>query len=120
MNRFWALVVAEKLVLTKDDQPMQFVTLEDETPSGHRPCVEHDPVSIGPRSGTFSKALRRYSHFRETAVIGPEARNWSMSYLFQLQYNNTSLLSKLHERLPGFLVGLGPGLPLGQDHDWPL
>jgi DNA polymerase III alpha subunit len=25
------LVVAEKLVLTKDDQPMQFVTLEDET-----------------------------------------------------------------------------------------
>jgi len=30
-TRFWALVVAEKLVLTKDDQPMQFVTLEDET-----------------------------------------------------------------------------------------
>jgi len=30
-SRFWALVVAEKLVLTKDNQPMQFVTLEDET-----------------------------------------------------------------------------------------
>lgn len=30
-SRFWALVVAEKLVLTKDDLPMQFVTLEDET-----------------------------------------------------------------------------------------
>ncbi len=30
-SRFWAVVVAEKLVLTKDDQPMQFVTLEDET-----------------------------------------------------------------------------------------
>lgn len=30
-TRFWALVVAEKLVLTKDNEPMQFVTLEDET-----------------------------------------------------------------------------------------
>ena len=30
-SRFWALLVAEKLVLTKDDLPMQFVTLEDET-----------------------------------------------------------------------------------------
>jgi DNA polymerase III alpha subunit len=30
-SRFWALVVAEKLVLTKHGQPMQFVTLEDET-----------------------------------------------------------------------------------------
>ncbi|WP_243316716.1 hypothetical protein [Geothrix paludis] len=30
-SRFWALVVAEKLVLTKDDLPMQFVTLEDES-----------------------------------------------------------------------------------------
>ena len=30
-SRFWALVVAEKMVLTKEDQPMQFVTLEDET-----------------------------------------------------------------------------------------
>ncbi len=30
-SRFWALVVAEKVVLTKDDLPMQFVTLEDET-----------------------------------------------------------------------------------------
>lgn len=30
-SRFWALVVAEKVVLTKDNQPMQFVTLEDET-----------------------------------------------------------------------------------------
>ena len=30
-SRFWALVVAEKLVLTKEDLPMQFVTLEDET-----------------------------------------------------------------------------------------
>lgn len=29
--RFWALVVAEKLALTKDGHPMQFVTLEDET-----------------------------------------------------------------------------------------
>ena len=29
--RFWALVVDEKLILIKDDQPMQFVTLEDET-----------------------------------------------------------------------------------------
>lgn len=29
--RFWALVVAEKVVLTKDNLPMQFVTLEDET-----------------------------------------------------------------------------------------
>jgi DNA-directed DNA polymerase III PolC len=30
-SRFWALVVAEKLVLTKDNEPMQFITLEDET-----------------------------------------------------------------------------------------
>jgi DNA-directed DNA polymerase III PolC len=30
-SRFWGLVVAEKMVLTKDGQPMQFVTLEDET-----------------------------------------------------------------------------------------
>ncbi len=30
-SRFWALVVAEKVVLTKEDLPMQFVTLEDET-----------------------------------------------------------------------------------------
>lgn len=30
-SRFWALVVAEKMVLTKNNDPMQFVTLEDET-----------------------------------------------------------------------------------------
>jgi DNA polymerase III alpha subunit len=30
-SRFWALVVAEKTVLTKDGIPMQFVSLEDET-----------------------------------------------------------------------------------------
>jgi DNA-directed DNA polymerase III PolC len=30
-SRFWGLVVAEKVVLTKDGLPMQFVTLEDET-----------------------------------------------------------------------------------------
>jgi DNA polymerase III alpha subunit len=30
-SRFWALVVAEKFVLTKDNEPMQFITLEDET-----------------------------------------------------------------------------------------
>lgn len=30
-SRFWGLVVAEKVVLTRDRQPMQFVTLEDET-----------------------------------------------------------------------------------------
>lgn len=29
--RFWGLVVAEKVVLTKENLPMQFVTLEDET-----------------------------------------------------------------------------------------
>lgn len=28
---FWGLVVAEKAVLTEDDRPMQFVTIEDET-----------------------------------------------------------------------------------------
>lgn len=30
-SRFWGLVVAEKVVLTKENLPMQFVTLEDET-----------------------------------------------------------------------------------------
>lgn len=30
-SRFWALVVAGKMVLTKNTDPMQFVTLEDET-----------------------------------------------------------------------------------------
>ncbi|WLT32754.1 hypothetical protein [Geothrix sp. PMB-07] len=30
-SRFWALVVAEKVVMAKDNHPMQFVTLEDET-----------------------------------------------------------------------------------------
>jgi DNA polymerase III alpha subunit len=29
--RFWALVVADKTVLTEKGEPMQFVTLEDET-----------------------------------------------------------------------------------------
>ena len=29
--RFWGLVVAEKLVLTERDEPMQFITFEDET-----------------------------------------------------------------------------------------
>ena len=29
--RFWALVVADKTVLTEKDEPMQFITFEDET-----------------------------------------------------------------------------------------
>ncbi len=70
MLRFWALVVAEKVVFTEKDEPMQFVTFEDETalceavafPDSFRRRRRPDPGGGGDPGGREGRPARRVGH----------------------------------------------------------